>query len=96
MVAVACDVSVHVPAPTKVTIFGERLGDADAEKICEALLANGPMSMSDFIHLFGRNKSAEWLKAKLTAMEKEGLIMPTTKEGDRKTMPAWKLKGKKA
>src|SRR6266446_4831088 len=72
-------------------IFGDRLGDPDAEKILDAM-KHGPLSMLDVSNLFGRNKSAEWLRAKLKAMEKADLIVETEKEFNRKTVPAWKAR----
>lgn len=72
-------------------IFGARLGDADAQKICDAL-ARGPLNMTELLRAFSNNRSSEWLLAKLAAMEQKRLIIRTTKECDRKTVPAWRLK----
>ncbi len=72
-------------------IFGARLGDADAQKICDAL-NRGPLNMTELLRAFSNNRSSEWLLAKLASMEQKRLIIHTTKECDRKTVPAWRLK----
>ena len=72
-------------------IFGARLGDADAQKICDAL-NRSPLNMTELLRVFNNNRSSEWLLAKLASMEQKRLIIRTTKECDRKTVPAWRLK----
>jgi hypothetical protein len=71
-------------------IFADRLGDQDAEKIVGAM-KSGPVTMTDLVNLFGRNKKGWWIEAKLAEMLKGNLITETTKECDRKTVRAWRL-----
>ena len=72
-------------------IFADRLGDPDADKILAAM-KTGPQGMTDLHLVFHRNRTAEWLTAKLAAMEKAGLIFQTQKTSDRKTVIAWAKK----
>jgi hypothetical protein len=72
-------------------VFGARLGDPDAEKILDAL-ARGPLNATELLRVFSNNRSSEWLLAKLRSMTQKGLIVETTKTGDRKTVTAWTIK----
>lgn len=72
-------------------IFSSRLGDPDADKIINAM-KTGPQNMTDLHLVFHRNRTAEWLTAKVAAMEKAGLIFQTQKMSDRKTVIAWAKK----
>jgi hypothetical protein len=82
-----CERSVHY-------IFGQASGDADGDRITGAL-ASGPMSRTELQRLFGNNRDSEWIRAKLAALVHSGAVVTTTKEGQNKTMEAWKLKTKK-
>ncbi len=73
-------------------IFKGRLGDPDADKILDAM-TTGPKTMSELFTVFGRNRPSEWLQAKLAAMVEAGLLLKTTKRGDRKgNLDAWDKK----
>jgi hypothetical protein len=74
-------------------IFGSRLGDDDAQKIIDAV-SHGPLNSTELLHVFSNNKSSEWLMAKLSWMVKQGWIIETTKENNRKTTPAWAIRPK--
>jgi len=72
-------------------IFSDRLGDPDADKILAAM-KTGPQGMTDLHLVFHRNRTSEWITAKLAAMMKAGLIVQTEKVSDRKTVIAWDRK----
>jgi hypothetical protein len=73
------------------SIFAGRLGDPEAEKIL-ASVKTGAKTISELHAVFGRNRTSEWLLAKLAAMMKAGYLIETIKECDRKTVQAWDKK----
>jgi hypothetical protein len=81
-----CERSVHY-------IFGQASGDTDADRIISAL-ASGPMSRTELQRLFGNNRDSEWIMAKMAALVHSGTVVTSTKEGQHKTMEAWKVKTK--
>jgi hypothetical protein len=55
-------------------IFGDRTGDAVADRIRDALRANGEMTETDLHALFGRHVKAGRLSHALTTLQTAGLI----------------------
>ena len=72
-------------------IFAARLGDPDAEKIL-ASIRTGAKTISELHGVFGRNRTSEWLLAKLGSMVKSGCLVETIKQCDRKAVEAWDRK----
>ena len=72
-------------------IFGGASGDADRQKIVSAL-AGGPLTLTELRRVFNNNKDAEWIKAKMAMLVRAGIVVQTTKEGERKSsLQAWAL-----
>ena len=74
-------------------IFTNQSGDFDTDRILEAL-ATGAKGISELHRVFANKKTSEWLMAKLSSLIRQGLIVPTFTEGDRKTVNGWKLRGR--
>jgi hypothetical protein len=73
-------------------VFGGASGDADRERILGALVS-GPMTVTDLRRLFSNNRDGEWIKAKMAMLVRDGSVVQSFKDGDRKSLiPAWKLK----
>jgi Protein of unknown function (DUF3987) len=74
-------------------IFGGATGDADKERILSALISR-PLTVTDLRRLFSNNRDGDWIKAKMAMLVRAGRVVPTFKEGDRKSsIPAWALRG---
>jgi len=75
-------------------IFGAASGDADRERILTALSA-GPLTITELRRVFQNNRDSDWIKAKMAALVRAGIVVQTLKEGDRKSsIQAWALKGR--
>ncbi len=75
-------------------IFGGATGDADRERILAAL-SSGPLTVTELRRLFSNNRDGDWIKAKMGMLVRDGAVLPTFKEGERKSsIPAWALKGR--
>jgi hypothetical protein len=73
-------------------VFGGASGDADRERILGALVS-GPMTVTDLRRLLSNNRDGEWIKAKMAMLVRDGSVVQSFKDGDRKSsIPAWKLK----
>lgn len=73
-------------------IFGGATGDADRERILTALI-NGPLTVTELRRVFSNNRDGDWIKAKMQMLVRDGSVVPTFKEGERKSsIPAWGLK----
>jgi hypothetical protein len=73
-------------------IFGGASGDADRERIVSALI-DGPLTVTELRRVFSNNRDGGWIKAKMAMLVRAGVVVPTFKEGDRKSsIPAWDLK----
>ena len=77
-------------------IFGDSLGDLDADTILRALRASGELSDSDVSNLFGRHRSAAKLeRAKSIVLEAGRAHCETIETGGRPRI-VWRLGAKKA
>jgi hypothetical protein len=75
-------------------IFGGASGDADRERIFAAL-SSGPLTVTELRRVFSNNRDGDWIKAKMTMLVRDGSVVPTFKEGERKSsIAAWALKGR--
>ena len=73
-------------------IFGRTSGDADRERILGALIS-GPLTITELFRVFSNNRDRDWIKAKMAMLVRDGSVVPTFKEGDRKgSIAAWTLK----
>ena len=78
------------------TIFGDCLGDPDADSILRAIQVSGELSDSDLSNLFGRHRSAAKLeRAKAIILETARAYCETVQTGGRPRM-VWRLGAKKA
>jgi len=73
-------------------IFGGATGDPDREKILSALIT-GPLGITELRRAFQNNRDGDWIKAKMAMLVRAGMVVETLKDGERKTIPAWALKG---
>lgn len=72
-------------------LFGGISGDANKEKILEAL-TSGPMSMTELRRLFSNNRDADWINAKMANLMRAGTVVKVTKKGERReAVVAWDL-----
>jgi Protein of unknown function (DUF3987) len=75
-------------------IFGGVSGDADQERILNAL-AGGAMTFTELRRLFSNNRDGDWIQAKLANLVRAGKAVQTIKDGERKSsVPAWDLSRK--
>jgi hypothetical protein len=73
-------------------IFGGATGDPDRERILAAL-SSGPLTVTELRRVFSNNRDGDWIKAKMTMLVRDGAVVSTFKEGERKSaIPAWGLK----
>ncbi len=70
-------------------VFPQRSGDADTNRILDAMAA-GPISMTELFDVFKRNTTRDWLLAKMAQLVSKGYAAETSKEMNRKTVPAWR------
>jgi hypothetical protein len=72
-------------------VFGGITGDADGQKIVDALVS-GPMGITDLRRLFSNNRDSDWIKAKVAQLIRAGKVRATTKQSERgDSIPAWCL-----
>ena len=77
-------------------IFGAASGDPEGEKILNAM-QSGPMTLTDLHHVFSKNRSIDWITAKIRSLVDSRKIVETEKDGERKSgIRAWQLAPKKA
>jgi hypothetical protein len=69
-------------------MFGGATGDGDKDKIM-AGLADGPKTNSEIHWIFGNNRTAEWISAKMASLERERLVVLTKVERKKKTVDGW-------
>jgi hypothetical protein len=75
-------------------IFGGATGDADRDRILTALIS-GPLTVTELRRLFGNNRDGGWIKGKMAMLVRDGSVVATFKEGDRKSqIPAWGLQAR--
>jgi Protein of unknown function (DUF3987) len=75
-------------------IFGGATGDADRERILTEL-SNGPLTITELRRLFSNNRDGDWIKGKMAMLVRDGSVVETFKEGERKSqIPAWGLKAR--
>ncbi len=75
-------------------IFGGATGDADRERILGALIS-GALTVTELRRVFSNNRDGDWIKAKMAMLVRDGSVVPTFKEGERKSsIPAWALRGR--
>jgi hypothetical protein len=75
-------------------IFGGATGDADSERILTELIS-GPLTLTELRPLFSNNRDSDWIKAKMAMFVRDGRVVQTFKEGERKgQIPAWDLKAR--
>ncbi len=71
-------------------IFGGTTGDPDRDRIMVALTAAArPMSNSELHAIFGNNRSADWIAAKMASLKRAGLVATAKVEGKKKTVDGW-------
>jgi hypothetical protein len=72
-------------------IFGATTGDPEADKILRSLAA-GPMTISELHRVFSNNRDSDWIRAKMSALERAGKVVSAFKDGDaKKGVLAWEL-----
>jgi hypothetical protein len=56
-------------------------------------LSSGPLTVTELRRVFSNNRDGDWIKAKMTMLVRDGAVVSTFKEGERKSaIPAWGLK----
>jgi molybdopterin biosynthesis enzyme MoaB len=74
-------------------VFGHAV-DGDDQKILKKLEQNGPLTADEIrTHVFSKNKSANWVGDKLSALEQTRQIRRCQKEFKTKTSVAWEYVG---
>ena len=73
-------------------IFGKASGDPDQERILNALIG-GPLTVSELFRVFSNNRDRGWITAKMAMLVRQGSVVLTEKDGDRKgKISAWALR----
>ena len=85
----------HAEASTRM-IFGDSLGDPDADAMLRAIRANGEQTDSQLSDLFKRHKTAADLERAKSVLIQAGLAHPVTIETDGRPRIAWRPGAKKA
>jgi hypothetical protein len=85
----------HAEASTRM-IFGDSLGDPDADTMLRAILANGEQTDSQLSDLFKRHKTAVELERAKGVLLQAGLASPVTIETDGRPRIVWRPGAKKA
>lgn len=63
-------------------LFADQSGDPEGDKILRAV-ASGPKTLSELHRVFGNNRTAEWLNAKLGALVRSSKLTPTSVKTER-------------
>lgn len=71
-------------------VFGGTTGDPDRDRVMAALTAaQRPMNNSELHAIFGNNRSADWIAAKMASLQRAGLVASAKVEGKKKTVDGW-------
>lgn len=85
----------HADASTRM-IFGDSLGDPDADAMLKAIRARGEMTDSALSDLFKRHRTAAQMERAKNVLLEKGLAYPVTVETDGRPRTVWRPGAKKA
>lgn len=85
----------HADASTRM-IFGDSLGDPDADAMLKAIRARGEMTDSELSDLFKRHRTAAQLERAKGVLTEKGLAHPVVVETDGRPRTVWRPSARKA
>ena len=74
-------------------VFGDALGDPIAERITQALAAQGKLTRSDISALFGRHESAERIQQARDLLRRHGRVRSFERDTNGRPGEVWTLGG---